>query len=179
MNLLDQVDVVFVDGLANSGTRYRLTDHIIHTSKRLVERIDKVLINIPGFPAVEWSGPEAEKLPVRLLLNKSFHIRGLRTSLEMKLPELMASIPRAPGAWDPALLNGLYEKIPAKDFDDPAPSTDVAHLRFMLEQIQKGVVVGEQAHRFFGFVQGVLATHRVVSVAEERERCRPFFKPKD
>lgn len=54
--------------------------------------------------------------------------------------------------------------------------TDHKHLLWMLEQIMIGEVTGKKSHRWLGFIQGVLAARMFISVDEERNVTRPFFR---
>lgn len=56
----------------------------------------------------------------------------------------------------------------------PNPGTGWAHLRWMLIQL-RGDVTGNKAHRWLGFIQGVMAERGIISVQEERDFTRPFF----
>jgi len=46
------------------------------------------------------------------------------------------------------------------------------HMIWMVDQIQKGKITGEKAHRWIGFVQGVLVSRGVTSVDQEANRVR-------
>jgi hypothetical protein len=58
----------------------------------------------------------------------------------------------------------------------PEPGTSLGHLRWMLHKILNADVIGEQAHRWLGFVQGVMIVQGLTTVTEERNHTRPYFK---
>jgi hypothetical protein len=83
-------------------------------------------------------------------------------------------LPEAAPGWPNELIDGLQEQVLERR---SAPSKlRGTHLDWMLDQIKQGIVVGTKAHRWFAFVQGVLAERGAVDVDDERDRTRPFFK---
>lgn len=48
----------------------------------------------------------------------------------------------------------------------PGRKTDHSHLMWMLEQIEEEKVTGEKAHRWIGYIQGVLVACEVTTVEE-------------
>lgn len=56
------------------------------------------------------------------------------------------------------------------------PGYTYPHLRWMLEQMKTGQVVGDKAHRWLGFIQGVLIREDHFKVNEERDFTRPYFR---
>lgn len=71
--------------------------------------------------------------------------------------------------------SGLVKIIPDTDAHVDAPNTSYTHLRWMIRQIEDRAVDGDKAHRWLGFVQGVLAARGVLDVIAERDRTRQFF----
>lgn len=74
------------------------------------------------------------------------------------------------------VVDGLYDLIITKKalccLPGPGRMTNQQHLLWMLEQIQHGEVTGEKAHRWVGYVQGVLVALHVTSVEEMRDLNR-------
>ena len=70
---------------------------------------------------------------------------------------------------------GLHARVPFRRTGFEPNRTSPDHLRWMLEQIHAGKVGGTKAHRWLGFVQGVLAARGQLDVDAERDRTRPFF----
>jgi hypothetical protein len=95
----------------------------------------------------------------------------------LKLVQASASLLRLPEAapgWPKELIDGLQEQVLERR---SAPSKlRGTHLDWMLDQIKQGIVVGTKAHRWFAFVQGVLAERGAIDVDLERDRTRPFLK---
>lgn len=62
---------------------------------------------------------------------------------------------------------------------EPVPGTQPWHLRWMLSKILNGELYGEdeKAHRWLGFIQGVIIMRGWATVQEERDFTRSFFKP--
>lgn len=55
--------------------------------------------------------------------------------------------------------------------------TNPLHLLWMLQQIETNVNMSlTKRHRWLGYIQGILVSHGVFSVQEEREYTRPIFK---
>ncbi len=54
----------------------------------------------------------------------------------------------------------------------PGRMTNQKHLLWMLEQIEYGEVTGEKAHRWIGYIQGVLVAMHVATVGEMRDLNR-------
>jgi hypothetical protein len=82
--------------------------------------------------------------------------------------------PEAAPGWPEELLEGLREQI--LDRRGAKKQLRGSHLDWMLIQIKNGAVIGAKAHRWFAFVQGVLAERGALDVDLERDRTRPFFK---
>lgn len=57
--------------------------------------------------------------------------------------------------------------------DDPGYT--YPHLRWMLEEIRSGRVKEEKAHRWLGFVQGILIREGHFKINEERNFTRPYL----
>ena len=70
----------------------------------------------------------------------------------------------------------IVEKHPKGDFPE---MTGPEHLMWMLDQIHTCVVGGDKAHRWLGFVQGILISRGLASVNEERDFTRPYFTVSD
>ena len=70
------------------------------------------------------------------------------------------------------VVNGLRELIKSKKGDlllpVPGRMTDQDHLLWMLEQIDNGSVTGEKAHRWVGYIQGVVVLCRLTEVKDMR-----------
>jgi len=60
---------------------------------------------------------------------------------------------------------------------EPDPGTSLPHLAWMLSELKSGNVRGYKAHRWLGFVQGILIANGHATVPEEREFTRPYLKP--
>ncbi|MDW9531930.1 hypothetical protein RWE87_13570 [Sinorhizobium meliloti] len=58
---------------------------------------------------------------------------------------------------------------------EPVPGTHPHHLRWMLQQLYNGNVTGEKAHRWLGFIQGVMIVGGWLTVQVERDFTRPYF----
>lgn len=57
--------------------------------------------------------------------------------------------------------------------------TNPIHIIWMINQIRDDKLTNHnQAHRWLGFIQGVLITKGLTTVTEERELTRPMFKGK-
>lgn len=57
--------------------------------------------------------------------------------------------------------------------------TNPVHIIWMINQIRDDKLTNHnQAHRWLGFIQGVLITKGLTTVTEERELTRPMFKGK-
>lgn len=59
---------------------------------------------------------------------------------------------------------------------DDGDRKDFGHLLWMLDQIRTGVVTDHKAHRWLGFVQGILIANHLTTVDVERDFTRPFFQ---
>ena len=66
------------------------------------------------------------------------------------------------------MLIDLAVDAPDTDEDDVSPK----HLVWMLQQICTEQITGEKAHRWIGYVQGVLVAFGVTTVAQMRELNR-------
>jgi hypothetical protein len=55
------------------------------------------------------------------------------------------------------------------------PGYTYPHLRWMIREIVEGRTVGDKAHRWLGFIQGVLIREDHFKVATERDFTRPYF----
>jgi hypothetical protein len=73
------------------------------------------------------------------------------------------------------VLAGVARQIPSVDRHDYAPKTEHSHLTWMIEQLLTGAVTGDKAHRWLGFIQGVLAARGFLNVDDERDRTRPYL----
>jgi len=73
-----------------------------------------------------------------------------------------------------AVLEGLKERIPDNDGD--GSETSFGNLRWMADRcLSDDTMPLDKVSRWVGFIQGVLATQGLLSVAEERDRTRPLF----
>jgi hypothetical protein len=73
------------------------------------------------------------------------------------------------------VLDGVEDQIVGHSNEGFPESTGPEHLRWMIEELRSGRVTGEKAHRWLGFVQGVLAAREQLVVETERNRTRPYF----
>lgn len=60
----------------------------------------------------------------------------------------------------------LHQFIEGKDWDGANPHSTWVHLRWMLTGIMNKSVAGEKAHRWIGYVQGVLVAYNAASLEE-------------
>jgi hypothetical protein len=74
-----------------------------------------------------------------------------------------------------ATVVGLKGMIP--EGDDGVGDTSFANLRWMADKCiaEMETFPPDKTSRWIGFIQGVLATKGHLSVADERDRTRPFF----
>ena len=73
------------------------------------------------------------------------------------------------------VVNGLRCLIEEKgDLKLPVPGrcTDRDHLLWMLDQIDSGKITDEKAHRWIGYVQGVVVMCRMTEVEDMRDLNR-------
>ena len=74
------------------------------------------------------------------------------------------------------VLDGLIELTEAERtsclLPPPGRQTDQDHLLWMLDQIDAGAITGEKAHRWIGYVQGILVAYKITSVDEMRDLNR-------
>jgi hypothetical protein len=73
------------------------------------------------------------------------------------------------------VLAGVARRIPSTDQHDYPPKTEHTHLTWMIGQLLSGAVTGDKAHRWLGFIQGVLAARGFLNVDDERNRTRPYL----
>lgn len=57
----------------------------------------------------------------------------------------------------------------------PTPGYTYPHMRWMIAEIREGRVVGDKAHRWLGFIQGVLIREDHFKLNEERDFTRPYL----
>lgn len=57
--------------------------------------------------------------------------------------------------------------------------THLNHVSWMLDCIALGTVTGTKAHRWLGFVQGVLVSKGLIKVPDERELTRDLLRMAD
>jgi len=57
----------------------------------------------------------------------------------------------------------------------PEPGIYFPHLRWMLNELREGKVTGEKAHRWLGFIQGLMVMNELITVSGEREFTRPYL----
>ena len=69
-------------------------------------------------------------------------------------------------------LSELVENAPETFLPPPGRMCDREHLFWMLDQIDEGKVYGEKAHRWIGYIQGVLVSRHVTTVEEMKEMNR-------
>ena len=69
-------------------------------------------------------------------------------------------------------LRCLIEEKGAGLLDSPGRMTDRDHLLWMLDQIDSGKIAGEKAHRWIGYVQGVVVMCRMTEVEDMRDLNR-------
>jgi hypothetical protein len=73
-----------------------------------------------------------------------------------------------------AVLEGIHCRIPDNDGD--GSETSFENLRWMVDRcLSDETMPLDKVSRWVGFIQGVLATKGLLSVAEERDRTRPIF----
>ena len=53
--------------------------------------------------------------------------------------------------------------------------TQEEHLLWMLDQIREKKVTGEKAHRWIGYIQGILVARGVTTVNEERKKIKEIL----
>lgn len=70
-------------------------------------------------------------------------------------------------------------RIRQKHPTDAPYKTEDWHLGWMLIEIVEKKVLGTKAHRWLGFVQGIMVMRGYISVDEERDRTRPYFSRTD
>jgi hypothetical protein len=59
------------------------------------------------------------------------------------------------------------------------PGTSYAHLRWMLSELKTAKFPKGKANRWLGFIQGIMIERGLLTVHEERDFTRPFFKNED
>ena len=57
--------------------------------------------------------------------------------------------------------------------------TRLAHLMWMLVEIEGGSMPDDKANRWLGYVQGVMHCRGYIKVNEERDFTRPYFTKKE
>jgi hypothetical protein len=107
--------------------------------------------------------PTASFVEVKKAISRCFHSASL-----LRAPE-------APG-WPKELIEGLRKQVVGCERQPSQDKLTETHLMWMLAQIEQGFVTGTKAHRWFAFVQGVLAERGLLNVGQERDRTRPFFQ---
>lgn len=71
-----------------------------------------------------------------------------------------------------SMLEATGAHVPAT----PEPEgRDSTHLLWMLNEIRTGAVTGDKAHRWLGYVQGMMIADNLTSVQAERDFTRPLF----
>lgn len=57
----------------------------------------------------------------------------------------------------------------------PDPGTSLGHLRWMIQHLLNDFAQDEKAHRWLGFIQGIMVANGLITVTEERNFTRPYF----
>lgn len=127
-----------------------------------------------GTYTIEIDFPEGYGSPPRVL------------KLNGEILSLHADIPSAKAAAQ-SHHDQLFPEIPIEILDrylslidedpicEPEPGTSLPHLAWMLQEIREGKVREDKAHRWLGFVQGVLILSGLTGTTRERDFTRPFF----
>ncbi|MBB5664715.1 hypothetical protein GGE68_002912 [Rhizobium leguminosarum] len=74
-----------------------------------------------------------------------------------------------------ARYDGMLRRISAYIECQPDPGTSPPHLRWMLRELQT-FSDETKAHRWLGFIQGILIARGFTTVTVERDFTRPYLK---
>lgn len=72
-------------------------------------------------------------------------------------------------------LDGILSQY-ALDYCKDSEGLFDSHLRWMLKEIKEGRIVGSAAHRWLGYVQGMMVARRYTTLENERNLTRDYFK---
>jgi hypothetical protein len=75
--------------------------------------------------------------------------------------------------------DSILEKLESNINCETEPGTSYAHLRWMLNELKMLKFPKGKANRWLGFIQGIMIERGLLTVQEERDFTRPFFKNED
>jgi hypothetical protein len=134
----------------------------------------RILALLPAARAGEDVQREAFEV-IRTVLNGNLQDRMAYRIMMALFDASLLRAPEAPG-WPKELIEGLRKQVVGCERQPSQDKLTETHLMWMLAQIEQGFVTGTKAHRWFAFVQGVLAERGLLNVGQERDRTRPFFQ---